>query len=243
MGRQWLHAKREVANLKKGQVVGKLVKEIMVAAKTGGPDIEGNARLFTAVEKARRASVTRDVIERAIKKGAGIGDEKLVLEHLVFEGYAPHKVPVIVEALTDNVNRTAPEMRVLFKKGQLGTAGSNKFLFDHVGIVEAHHPDPAVDAEAAAIEAGANDFSKIPPGENDDIPEGATGVKFLTDRTATAAVSKWLSQNGWTVVTSELGHVAKQFPTLTDEQRAEAGEFLQALEDNDDVHRVWAAIS
>jgi YebC/PmpR family DNA-binding regulatory protein len=142
MGRQWLHAKREVANLKKGQVVGKLVKEMMVAAKLGGPDIEGNARLYAAVEKARKASVTRDVIERAIKKGAGIGDEKLTLENLVFEGYAPHKVPVIVEALTDNVNRTAPEMRVLFKKGQLGTAGSNKFLFDHVGIVEAHHAQP-----------------------------------------------------------------------------------------------------
>ena len=242
MGRQWLHAKREVANLKKGQAVGKLVKEIMVAAKTGGPDIEANARLHAAVEKARKASVTRDVIERAIKKGAGIGDEKLTLENVVFEGYAPHKVPVIVEALTDNVNRTAPEMRVLFKKGQLGTAGSNKFLFDHVGIVEAHHPDISVDAEAAAIEAGANDFVELAEGENDDIPAGTKGVKFLTDRTAPAAVSKWLAANGWTVVTCELGHTAKQFPDLTDDQRAEAGEFLQALEDHDDVHRVWAAL-
>ena len=241
MGRQWLHAKREVANLKKGQVVGKLVKEIMVAAKTGGADVEGNARLFAAVEKARKASVTRDVIERAIKKGAGIGDEKLMLEHLVFEGYAPHKIPVIVEILTDNINRTAPEMRVLFKKGQLGTAGSNKFLFDNVGIVEAHHPDKSTDAETAAIEAGANDFSILAEGENDDIPAGTLGVKFLTERTATAAVSKWLSQNGWTVVTSELGFVPKQFPELTDEQRAETGEFLQALEDHDDAHRVWAA--
>jgi YebC/PmpR family DNA-binding regulatory protein len=242
MGRQWLHAKREVANLKKGQVVGKLVKEIMVAAKTGGPDIEGNARLFAAVEKARKASVTRDVIERAIRKGAGIGDEKLTLEHLVFEGYAPHKVPVIVEVLTDNVNRTAPEMRVLFKRGQLGTAGSNKFLFDHVGIVEAHHTDASIDPEEAAIEAGANDFSIIEEGTNDDIPAGTNGVRFITERTATAAVSKWLAEHGWTVVTSELGHIAKQFPTLTDEQRAEAGEFLQSLEDHDDVHRVWAAL-
>src|SRR6478672_1839248 len=138
MGRQWLQAKREVAGLKKGQMVGKLVKEIMVAAKLGGPDPEGNARLFAAIEKARRESVSRDVIERAIKKGAGVGDEKLVMDHVVFEGYAPHKVPVIVEALTDNVNRTAPELRVLFKKGQLGVSGSNKFLFDHVGIAEAH---------------------------------------------------------------------------------------------------------
>lgn len=242
MGRQWLHAKREVANLKKGQVVGKLVKEIMVAAKLGGPDIEGNARLFAIVEKARRASVTRDAIDRAIKKGAGIGDEKLVLEHLVFEGYAPHKVPVIVEVLTDNNNRTAPEIRVLFKRGQLGIAGSNKFLFDHVGIVEAHHPDAAVDIEAAAIEAGANDFAPLAHAENDDIPEGTSGARFLTERTATASASKWLADNGWTVVTSELGHVAKQVPSLSDEQRADVGEFLQALEDHDDVHRVWAAV-
>ncbi|HSI13028.1 MAG TPA: YebC/PmpR family DNA-binding transcriptional regulator, partial [Chthoniobacter sp.] len=133
MGRQWLQAKREVAGLKKGQMVGKLVKEIMVAAKLGGPDPEGNARLFAAIEKARRASVTRDVIERATKKGAGIGGEKLEMDHIVFEGYAPHKVPVIVEVLTDNNNRTAPEMRLLFKKGQLGAPGSNKFLFEHVG--------------------------------------------------------------------------------------------------------------
>ncbi|MFZ4587543.1 MAG: YebC/PmpR family DNA-binding transcriptional regulator [Terrimicrobiaceae bacterium] len=242
MGRQWLHAKREVANLKKGQVVGKLVREIMVAAKTGGPDPEGNARLAAAIEKARKASVTRDVIERAVRKGSGTGDEKLTLETVIFEGYAPHKVPVIVEALTDNVNRTAPELRVLFKKGQLGTAGSNKFLFDHVGIVEAHHPDAGVDAEAAAIEAGANDLNPIPEGENDDIPAGAKGVRFITDRSATAAASRWLADNGWTVVTSELGHIAKQFPELTPEQRSEAGEFLQALEDHDDVHRVWAAV-
>ena len=242
MGRQWLHAKREVANLKKGQVVGKLVKEIMVAAKAGGPDVEGNARLFAIVEKARRASVTRDAIEKAIKKGAGIGDDKLMLEHMVFEGYAPHKVPVIVEVLTDNINRSAPELRVLFKRGQLGVAGSNKFLFDHVGIVEAHRPDAGADVEAAAIEAGANDFSPLTHEENDDIPEGVTGAKFLTERTATAAVSKWLAANGWTVVTSELGHVAKQYPALTDEQRSDVGEFLQSLEDHDDVHRVWAAL-
>ena len=242
MGRQWLHAKREVANLKKGQVVGKLVREIMVAAKAGGPDPAGNARLFAAVEKARKASVTRDVIDRAINKGAGIGSDKLTLEHMVFEGYAPHKVPVIVEVFSDNANRTAPEMRQLFKKGQLGTAGSNKFLFDNVGIVEAHHPDAGVDIEAAAIEAGANDFVALSEGENEDIPAGFTGARFLTERTSTAAASTWLSSNGWTVVTSELGFIAKQFPTLTDEQRAEAGEFLQALEDHDDVHRVWAAL-
>ncbi len=242
MGRQWLHAKRAIVNLKKGQTVGKIVKEITVAAKLGGPDQAANARLHAAVEKAKKQSVTRDVIERAIKKGAGIGDDKLVLEHIVFEGYAPHKVPLIVEVMTDNHQRTAPEMRQLFKKGILGAAGSNKFLFEHVGIVEAHHPDVASDLEAAGIEAGANEFEPLTHAQNDDIPEGVAGARFLTDRTAVHAASVWLKQNGWTVITAEIGYVAKSYPELDDTARAEVGEFLQAIEDNDDVQRVWAAV-
>lgn len=222
-------------------MVGKLVKEITVAAKLGGPDPAANARLFAALEKARKASVTRDVIERAIKKGAGIGDDKMVLEHVVFEGYAPHKVPLIVEVYTDNHQRTAPEMRVLFKKGVLGNAGSNKFLFDHVGIVEAYHPEAGKDLEAAAIEAGANDFEALTHAQNDDIPEDGSGARFLTDRTAVHAVSKWLKDNGWSVITSEIGYVAKTYPELDEAARAEVGEFLQALDDHDDVQRVWAA--
>ena len=242
MGRQWLHAKRAVASVKKAQATGKLVREIMVAARMGGVDPELNARLAAAGEKARKESVSREVIERAAKKGAGVGDDKLIIEHVVFEGYAPHKVPLIVEVYTDNVNRTAPEIRNLFRKGQLGNAGSNKFLFDHSGIVEAHHPDANADLEAAGIEAGANEVEPLLPEQNDDIPAGVTGARFLTDRTAVHTVSKWLSQNGWTVVTSEIGYIPKNFPELTEAQRAEAGEFLQALEDHDDVHRVWAAI-
>jgi YebC/PmpR family DNA-binding regulatory protein len=242
MGRQWLHAKRAIVNLKKGQVVGKMVKEIAVAAKLGGPDPAANARLFAALEKARKASVTRDAIERAIKKGAGTGDDKMALEHVVFEGYAPHKVPVIVEVYTDNHQRTAPEMRFLFKGGVLGHAGSNKFLFDHVGIVEAHHADAAVDLEAAAIEAGANDFEALTHQQNDDIPEGHAGARFITDLKAVHGASTWLAKNGWTVVTSELGYLAKTFPELDDASRASVGEFLQALEDHDDVQRVWAAV-
>jgi YebC/PmpR family DNA-binding regulatory protein len=242
MGRQWLHAKRAVASLKKGRANAKLVREIMVAAKMGGADPDLNARLATAVEKARKESVSRDVIERAIKKGAGVGEEKLVLEHTVYEGYAPHKVPVIVEVMTDNVNRTAPEIRVIFKRGILGTSGSNKFLFDPVGLVEAHHPDAQADLEAAAIEAGANEVEPLTAAQNDDIPEGAQGGRFIADRTAIHSVSKWLSQNGWTVVTAEPGFIPKNYPDLTDDQRAEVGEFLQELDDHDDVSRVWAAV-
>jgi YebC/PmpR family DNA-binding regulatory protein len=242
MGRQWLHAKRQVASLKKAQATGKVVKEIMVAARQGGPDPDANARLFAAVEKARKESVSRDVIERAIKKGAGIGDEKLVMEHIVYEGYAPHKVPVIVEVFTDNPNRTAPEVRLLFRAGQLGTGGSNRFLFDHVGLVEAYCTAAGVDLEGAAIEAGANEVEPLGNAQNDDIPAEATGARFITERTAVHTVSTWLAKNGWKVVTSELGYVAKNFPTLSEAQMAEVGEFLQGLEDHDDVHRVWAAL-
>jgi YebC/PmpR family DNA-binding regulatory protein len=242
MGRQWLLAKREVNSLRKSQATGKYLKEIMVAAKHGGPDPSANARLFTAIEKARKESVPRDNIERAIKKGAGIGGEKMIIEHGAFEGYAPHKVPIIVEVLTDNPNRTAPEIRVLFKKGQLGTAGSNKFLFDHVALIEAHNPDAGADIEAAAIEAGANEVEPLTHAQNDDIPEGACGARFISDRAALHTVAQWLTKNGWTVVTSEMGYIPKSIPQLTDEQRAEVGEFLQHLDDHDDVHRVWAAI-
>src|SRR6202522_1558940 len=242
MGRQWLQAKREVAHLKKGQAVGKFVKEIMVAAKLGGEEPENNGRLAAAVEKARKLSVSSDVIELAIKKGAGIGGEKLSLASVVFEGYAPHKVPVIVEVFTDNQNRTAPEIRLLFKSGQLGTPGSNKFLFDHVGLVEAYRAEPDADIEAAAIEAGANEFRTLSSADNDSIPDGATGARFVTERSGTHSVSQWLSQNGWTVVTSETGYVAKKQVELTEPQRVEVGEFLQSLDDHDDVHRVWAAI-
>ena len=242
MGRQWLHAKREVAGLKKGQVVGKLVKEMMVAAKLGGPDPAGNARLAAVVEKAKKQSVSRDVIERAIKKGAGIGGEALELEQIIFEGYAPHKVPVIVEVQTDNKNRTAPEIRVLFKRGQLGGPGSNKFLFDHVGLVEAHYADGKADAEAAAIEAGAQDFVPLTNADDSEIPEDTIGARFITAPTDLHDVSHWLGENGWTILTSELGYLAKNFPELNEQEREEVGEFLQALEEHEDVHRVWAAV-
>ena len=242
MGRQWLHAKRLVAGLKKGRTTGKLVREISVAAKMGGADPSMNARLFTAVEKAKKESVTKDAIDRAIRKGAGIGDEKLVMEHVVYEGRAPHNVPIIIEVYTDNVNRTAPEIRVLFKKGQMATAGSNKFLFDHVGLVEAYHPDANSDREAAAIEAGANEVETLTHTQNDDIPEGTAGARFICERSAVHAVSEWLKKNGWSVVTSELGYVPKQFPELTEAQLTEVGEFLHELDEHDDVHRVWAAL-
>jgi len=242
MGRQWLHAKRLVTGLKKSKTNTKAVREITIAARMGDADPAMNARLFAAVEKAKKESVPKDAIQRAINKGAGIGEEKVVIEHVVYEGRAPHNVPVIVEVYTDNVQRTAPEIRVLFRKGQLASSGANKFVFENVGLVEAYHSDTSVDLETAAIEAGANEVEPLTHEQNDSIPKEVAGAKFICERTDVGTVTKWLSANGWTVVTSEIGYIAKMFPELTEAQREEVGEFLQALEENDDVHRVWAAV-
>ena len=242
MGRQWLHAKRLIAGLKKGRTNAKLTREITLAARIGGSDPAMNARLFAAVEKAKKESVPKDAIQRAINKGAGVGDDKQTMEHVVYEGRAPHNVPVIVEVYTDNVVRTAPEIRVLFRKGQLATSGSNKFIFENVGLVEAHHPDVNIDLEGAAIEAGANEVEPLTREQNDDIPRDVAGAKFICERTDIATVSKWLAANGWTVVTSEIGYIPKIMPELTEAQREEVGEFLHALDEHDDVHRVWAAV-
>ena len=209
--------------LKKGKTNSKLVREITLAARVGGPDPAMNARLFAAVEKAKKDSVPKDAIQRAINKGSGAGEDKLALDHLVYEGRAPHNVPVIVEVYTDNVQRTAPEIRVLFRHGQLASSGTNRFVFDNVGLVEAYHPDVDVDREAAAIEAGANEVRPLTREQNDDVPKDAAGAKFICERADVGPVSKWLSANGWTLITSEIGFVPKALPELTEAQQEEGG--------------------
>jgi len=239
MGAQWKQAGREANAQKKGQVVGKLVREIMVAAKLGGADPDGNPRLHVAVEKAKRASVYRDTIERAIKKGAGLLDEKIEYETVLYEGFAPHKVPVIVECLTDNRNRTAPEIRRLFLAGQLGQPGSMGFFFDRLGVVEATHTDRSRDAEADAIEAGAQN---VEPLEAEEIPEGSQGARFLTEIKDLATASNWLKNAGWNIVASEIRFVAKNPAEVPEPAHAEVVAFLNALDDHDDVHRVYAGL-
>ncbi len=239
MGAQWKQAGREINAQKKGQMVVKLVREIMVAAKLGGADPESNARLFVAMEKARKASVTRDTIERAVKKGAGLTEEKIVFEVVAYEGFAPHKVPVIVECMTDNRNRTAPEIRNLFKGGSMGQPGSVAFFFNHLGVVEATHKDPNRDAETDAIEAGAQE---VEPLEAEEVPAGHKGARFLTGPRELDAVSKSLKAAGWNILAAEMRYLAKSFPELDAAARKQVGDFLNALDDHDDVHHVYAAI-
>lgn len=239
MGAQWKQAGREANAQKRGQLVGKLVREVVVAAKLGGADPDLNARLAAALEKARKNSVPRDTLDRAIKKGSGQTDEAVTFELVSYEGFAPHKVAVIVECLTDNRNRTAPEIRHLFRSGSLGAPGSVGFFFDHLGVVEATHPDPARDPEADAIEAGAQN---VEPLEAEEVPDGQLGTRFLTDPKDLGTVSKWLLRAGWKIVASELRYLAKNPAELPPPARQEVVDFLNALDDHDDVHRVYAAL-
>jgi YebC/PmpR family DNA-binding regulatory protein len=236
MGRQWLEKKREINAAKRGKIFNKLVREISVAAKAGLPDPAMNARLAVAVEAARKQSVPNDTITRAIKKGAGLTGEKMELALVTYEGFAPHKVPVIVECLTDNRNRTNPDIKNLFRKGQIGTKVS--FLFDHVGIVEATHAGAGLDVEAAAIEAGAQNVEPMVH----DVAEGDTGARFFTEPTDLDSVTKALRTAGWSVTASEMGYVPKEKLDLAPEHRPEVEEFLEALDDYDDVHRIYTAL-
>src|SRR3982750_2256564 len=199
MGAQWKAKHKDLAANAKGRVFGKLAKDIMIAAR-GGADPASNARLRLVVEQARKVSMPKETLERAIKKGAGLTGEAVHFEHVIYEGFAPHQVPLMVECLTDNVNRTAPEMRVLFRKGQLGTSGSVAWDFDHLGMIEAEPATPGADPELAAIEAGAQDFE---PAHED----GHT--LFLTEHADLDLVSRALPAHGFTVLSAKLGYKAK----------------------------------
>jgi YebC/PmpR family DNA-binding regulatory protein len=239
MGAQWKHAGRLQNASKRGALISKLVKEIIVSAKIGDPNPDNNARLRAAVEAAKKQSVPRDTIERAIKKGAGLLDEQVQYETVLYEGFAPHRVPVIVECLTDNKNRTAADVRVLFRKGQLGSGGSVTWMFDRMGVVEATLAKPAADIEAVAIEAGAQN---VEPLEGEEVAAGQTGARFFCDSTDLDSVSKAITQMGWTVTLSELSYVAKNLVEVSADQRKEVADFLNEIDDHDDVHRIYTAL-
>ena len=236
MGAQWKAKGKELAANAKGKVFGKLAKEIMVAARSGA-DPASNARLRLVVEQARKVSMPKDTLERAIKKGAGLTGETVHFEHVIYEGFAPHRVPVMVECLTDNLNRTASEVRVLFRKGHLGNSGSVSWDFDHVGMIEAEPAAASADAEVAAIEAGAQDFE---PGEE----EGTT--MFLTDHADLDLVSRALPAQGFTVLSAKLGYKAKNPAdpaSLSAGDLEEVEAFLAAIDANDDVQNIFVGLA
>ena len=236
MGAQWKAKHKDAAANARGRLFGKLAKDIMMAARNGA-DPAANAKLRLVMEQARKVSMPKDTLDRAIKKGAGLTGEAVHFEHVIYEGFAPHLVPVMVECLTDNVNRAASDMRILFRKGQLASSGSVSWDFEHVGMIEAEAAAPGADAEMAAIEAGAQDFE----------PADEEGVcVFLTDPTDLDLVSRALPAQGFTVLSAKLGYRPKNPinpASLSAEALEEVDAFLAAIDANEDVQNVFAGLA
>lgn len=233
MGKGWKKAgKLENAN-KKGAIFTKMAREIAVAAKLGGGDPEANSRLKLAIAAAKAESVPKDTIERAIKKGTGQLDDGKEIEEIVYEGYGPHGVGIIVECQTDNRTRTVSEMRNLFKSngGNLGETGAVAWMFERVCLIQGKKANVG-DPDEEAIEAGANEVEKEDDGSYSfyGAPEDLNNI-----RTA-------LQGRGWEIEKAELSFKAKEQTDISEEQKKEVFALLEELEDNDDSHRVHATI-
>ncbi len=232
MGKSWKNGLKTANSQKKGLVFTKLAREISVATKAGGADPAMNARLRMAIDAAKKQSCPNDTIDRAVKKGAGLLDDGAQIEEVLYEGRGPFGVGVLVECQTDNRHRTVPEVRSTFKKheGSMGETGSVTWMFDRVGLIEAQKTG-TFDPEEEAIEAGANEVEK-----SDE------GYSFYTSLESLDEVRQALQKRGWTVQSFEPSYKAKNITELTAEQKADIEEFLMALDDLDDAHRVYATV-
>ena len=225
--------KKGAADAKRGQLFSKLSRAIIVAAREGGPDPDANLALQNAIEKAREASMPKDTIERAIARGAGTDAGGEAYEAVTYEGYGPAGVAVLVDALTDNRNRTASDVRHIFTKagGNLGTSGAVAWLFERKGVIIVD--GDAVDADElmlAAADAGAEDISE----------DGST-FQVTTAPEELASVRAALGEAGISYEEAELTMVPKTTVQVEDESSAKALlRLLDALEDNDDVQGVYA---
>jgi YebC/PmpR family DNA-binding regulatory protein len=225
--------KKGAADAKRGKLFSKLTRAIIVAAKEGGGDPANNLALQNAIEKARSYSMPKDNIDRAIAKGTGEGADGASYETVVYEGYGPEGVAVIVEALTDNRNRTASEVRHAFTKhgGSLGTTGAVAWQFERRGVVVV--PAAAVDEEElfmAAADAGA-----------DDVEADGDVFQVTSVPESLAAVRAAIEAAGFTVDSAELSMVPKTTVAVEDESAAKSVmRLIDTLEDNDDVQDVYA---
>jgi YebC/PmpR family DNA-binding regulatory protein len=223
--------KKAIVDSRRGKLFTKLARAITVAAKEGGGDVEGNPALSLAVQKARDASMPKDNIERAIAKGTGEGADADQLEAVMYEGYGPGGVAVLVEALTDNRNRTGSEVRHIFAKngGNLGEPGSVAYLFDKKGVVVVDAERYSEDDLMVAIDAGAEDIAM-----DDDVFE------VLTEPSALAAVRAALVEAGIEIENAEVAQRPKTLVPLDEDGAVKLMRLIDALEDQDDVDTVHA---
>ena len=232
---KWANIKfrKAAQDAKRGKVFTKLIKEITVAARIGGSDADANPRLRTAIDKALGANMTRDTIERAVKRGAGELDGADI-EEIRYEGYGPHGVAVLVECATDNRNRTVSEVRHAFTKhgGNLGTDGSVAYLFNKIGSIVFSNGEDEEQIMELALEAGA-----------DDIESGEGVIEVVTPPDQYHAVEKVLKEAGLEPSMSELIQRPSTETELAGEEAEKVVKLIDALEDLDDVQDVFTNAS
>jgi YebC/PmpR family DNA-binding regulatory protein len=223
--------KKAVVDARRGQQFTKLARAITVAAREGGGDPESNATLANAVQKARDASMPKDNIERAISKGTGEGADADAIESVLYEGYGPGGVALLIEALTDNRNRTGSDVRHALTKhgGTLGEPGSVGYLFEKRGLIVVDATRYSEDDLIVAIDAGAEDVSV-----DEDVFEVITAPSDL------AAVRSALEEAGVELESAELVQQPSSRVPVADDDAARLVRLIEALEDNDDVNAVHA---
>ena len=222
--------KKEKTDAQKGKIFTKIGKEIAICVREGGGDPNTNGKLRDLIAKAKANNVPNDNIDRAIKKA--MGAEAVQYEEIVYEGYGPKGIAVIVEALTDNRNRTAGDVRHYFDKygGNMGQSGSVSFMFTKQGVIILEQE--GIDEEKLmedALEAGATDFLT-----DDGIYE------IRTDPYDCGAVSSALADKGYTFLSADVAYIPSNYVALTDPDDITAmGKMLEMFEDNDDIQGVW----
>ena len=224
--------KKGAADAKRGKLFSKLSRAIIVAAREGGPDPDANATLATAIQKARDSSMPKDNIERAIARGAGTSSDGDAYEHITYEGYGPSGVAVFVEALTDNRNRTASDVRHIFTKneGSLGESGSVAWLFERKGVILVDGSADEDELMLTAADAGA-----------EDVEDDESTFRVTTAPENLHAVRIALEEAGVTIDSAESTMVPKTFVAIEDEAMArKVVRLMDELEDNDDVQAVYS---
>jgi len=231
---KWATIKRKkgAQDAKRGKLFSKLIREITVAAREGGGDPEANLRLKNAIEKARANNMPLENIERAIRRATGEDSEAAAWEEVTYEGYGPGKVAILVEALTDNKNRTAADIRHIFTRagGKLSGAGTVSYLFTRKGLIQISK-DVANEEKVleAAMEAGA-----------EDVQDGGETYDIYTDRADFEKVKSILKEHGLTFENAELIMVPSSTVKLQGKDAESVLRMVAMLEDHDDVQSVWA---
>jgi len=229
---KWANIKHRkgAQDAKRGKIFTKLIKEITIAARIGGADLESNARLRLAVDKGKQANMPKDNIERAIKKGTGDLDG-VTYEEGVFEGYGPGGVAVIVEFMTDNRTRTVAEVRHAFNKygGSLGVSGSVAFMFDRKGQIIFGEDNDFEMIFEAALEAGA-----------EDVKEEDGMIEVITDPAEFETVRNTLTDQGLKFQSAEVTMIPQNMNPIEGKQAESLMKMIDVLEDNDDVQNVYA---